>query len=102
MQGAGNGDGFGRRGVPRLDQTASSVARCIRLAGEGQSEALAEILEGYRNYLRLIASMCFERELRGKADPSDVVQDALVKVHQPRLRTRAVRRLGGVLGEDAS
>src|SRR5262245_12434857 len=82
MQSAGNGGALARRGAPRLDQTASSVARCIRLAREGQGEALAEILEAYRNYLRLIASTCFERELRGKADPSDVVQEALVKVHQ--------------------
>ena len=79
MEGAG--DGRGRR-VPPLDHTASSVARCIRLAREGQGDALAQILDAYRNYLRLIASTCFERELRGKADPSDVVQDALVKVHQ--------------------
>jgi len=75
------GDGLGRR-VPPLDHTASSVARCIRLAREGQGDALAQILEAYRNYLRLIAATCFERQLRGKADPSDVVQDALVKVHE--------------------
>jgi len=75
------GDGRGRR-IPHLDHTASSVARCIRLAREGQGDALAQILEAYRNYLRLIAATCFERQLRGKADPSDVVQDALVKVHE--------------------
>lgn len=65
-----------------MDHTASSVARCIRLAREGQSEALAQILNAYRNYLLLIARTCLERELRGKADPSDVVQDALLKVHE--------------------
>jgi len=65
-----------------LDHTASSVARCIRLAREGQTEALGQIVSAYRNYLRLIASTCFERELRGKADPSDVVQDALIKVSE--------------------
>jgi RNA polymerase sigma-70 factor (ECF subfamily) len=65
-----------------LDHTASSVAKCIRLAREGQSGALAQILDAYRNYLRLIAATCFERQLRGKADPSDVVQDALLKVHE--------------------
>lgn len=82
MAHAGNGEGTDRRRVPPLDHTAASVARCIRLAREGQSDALARILEAYRNYLRLIAATCFERELRGKADPSDVVQDALVKVHE--------------------
>ena len=82
MERAGDGEGPVRRGIPPLEHNASSVARCIRLAREGQSEALAQILEAYRNYLRLIASTCFERELRGKADPSDVVQDALVKVHE--------------------
>src|SRR5262245_29809929 len=81
MEPAGNGNPLARRGIPRLEN-ASSVARCIRLAREGQSEALSQILEAYRNYLRLIASTCFERQLRGKADPSDVVQDALVKVHE--------------------
>ena len=82
MARAGNGDELDRREVPLLDHSASSVARCIRLAREGQREALARILEAYRNYLRLIAATCFERQLRGKADPSDVVQEALVKVHE--------------------
>jgi RNA polymerase sigma-70 factor (ECF subfamily) len=65
-----------------LDHTASSVARCIRLAREGHGEALGQILSAYRNYLKLIASTCFARGLRGKADPSDLVQDTLVKVHE--------------------
>src|SRR5262245_17965307 len=82
MAPAGSGDELGRQDVPPLDHTASSVARCIRLAREGQDEALSQILGAYRNYLRLIASTCFERHLRGTADPSDVVQDALVRIHQ--------------------
>ena len=82
MEPAGKGDGLGSRRLPPLDHTASSVAKCIRLAREGQSGALAQILDAYRNYLRLIAATCFERQLRGKADPSDVVQDALLKVHE--------------------
>jgi RNA polymerase sigma-70 factor (ECF subfamily) len=65
-----------------LDHTASSVARCIRLAREGQSGALDQIIEAYRNYLRLVAGTCLERELQGKADASDVVQEALLKIHE--------------------
>lgn len=82
MEPAGKGDGLDSQRPPPLDHTASSVAKCIRLAREGQSDALAQILDAYRNYLRLIAATCFARQLRGKADPSDVVQDALVKVHE--------------------
>lgn len=65
-----------------MDHTASSVARCIRLAREGQSGALDQIIEAYRNYLRLVAGTCLERELQGKADASDVVQEALLKIHE--------------------
>ena len=82
MDRTGNGKGLGRPGAPRLDHTASSVARCIRLAREGQGEALGQLLSAYRNYLKLIASTCFARGLQGKEDPSDVVQDTLVKVHE--------------------
>ena len=52
MYPAGNGEPPGRPGVPPLDHTASSVARCIRLAREGQSEALGQLLSAYRNYLK--------------------------------------------------
>jgi RNA polymerase sigma-70 factor (ECF subfamily) len=54
----------------------------LRLAREGPGEALNELLEGYRNYLRILASTCFHRDLKGKADPSDVVQETLLKVHE--------------------
>ena len=65
-----------------MDRSASGIAQCIRLAREGQGTALGELVDGYRNYLRILASTCLHRELRPKADPSDVVQETLLKVHE--------------------
>lgn len=65
-----------------MDRSPSAIARSIRLAREGQPGALNDLLEAHRNYLRLLAASCLYREVRGKADPSDVVQETLLKVHE--------------------
>jgi RNA polymerase sigma-70 factor (ECF subfamily) len=65
-----------------MDRSASGIARCIRLAREGQPDALSTLLEGYRNYLRLMAATCIEGNVRAKADPSDLVQETLLRAHE--------------------
>ena len=65
-----------------MDRSPSGIARSIRLAREGRQEALSDLLETHRNYLRLLAASCLRREMQGKADASDVVQETLLKVHE--------------------
>src|SRR5262249_19071867 len=65
-----------------MGQAASTIAHSIRLARAGREDLLGELLDAQRNYLRVLAAAALHRDVRGKADASDVVQDTLLKAHQ--------------------
>jgi RNA polymerase sigma-70 factor, ECF subfamily len=50
----------------------------LQAARTGDRQALGRLVELYRNYLRLLARLQVGRRLRGKADPSDIVQEAFL------------------------
>jgi RNA polymerase sigma-70 factor (ECF subfamily) len=47
----------------------------------GNTEALGQVLQLYRNYLTILATTQLDRRLRRRVNPSDLVQDAMLAAH---------------------
>jgi RNA polymerase sigma-70 factor (ECF subfamily) len=52
----------------------------LRRAGAGDPHALAELFARYRDRLRRMVRLRMDRRLRGRVDPSDVLQEAQVEI----------------------
>ena len=63
------------------ESVAGGVSVRIEQARGGDVEALARLLESYRNFLSLLARTWTDRALQGKVDASDLVQETLLKAH---------------------
>src|SRR5262245_41468384 len=82
-----------------MAESGSVVSRLLREARRSRAGALDQLLEAFRTYLRLLARTGIAASLRGKAGPSDLVQEALLKAHRhfAQFRGRSEAELAGWL-----
>jgi RNA polymerase sigma-70 factor, ECF subfamily len=62
-----------------MTKSGSDLCRLIEQARREEPGMLGRLLDSYRNYLRLLARTGLDASLQSKADPSDLVQEALLK-----------------------
>jgi RNA polymerase sigma-70 factor (ECF subfamily) len=63
---------------PVMTRDPSDAEDLLRRAGAGDSQALAELFNRYRDRLRRMVHLRLDRRLQGRLDPSDVLQDAFL------------------------
>ncbi len=66
-------------GTP-ITSDPDSSDELLRRAGAGDPHALAELFACYRDRLRRMVRLRMDRRLRGRVDPSDVLQEAQLEI----------------------
>lgn len=76
-------------GQPRPDKSSASSASqapsasaLIGRARLGSKSSLGSLLQQYRNYLVVLASMQIDKRLQPRVSPSDVVQETMLRAHK--------------------
>ncbi len=72
--------------------------RCL-LSGarRGDASQVGQLLDAYRNYLRILADAHLDRKLRGRVSPSDIVQETMLEAYRDFQQFRG-RNEGEFLG----
>ena len=65
-----------------VDNSSSSIHQQLVQALAGNREALGAILTRHHSYLKMLASAQIHNRLRGKADPSDLVQETFLEAYK--------------------
>ena len=60
----------------------SDLDRLQEQSRTSKKKSLGELLERYRYYLELLARMQIGRQLRGKVDPGDIVQETFLRANE--------------------
>src|SRR6202040_2404394 len=69
-------------GAAPMDAPRPPTEELLRRARAGDDAARGRLLEAYRSYLTLLARVQLGRDLQGKVDPSDLVQEAFLEAHR--------------------
>lgn len=72
-----------RNPVPKLNEPHPfSRDEALSLARAGQIDAVGELLESYRTYLRMLAATQLRGRIPARVSPSDVVQETMLAAHR--------------------
>jgi hypothetical protein len=63
-----------------MDQSEPGLL--LSMARKGNAQAMGQLFELYRQYLKLLAQIEINGPLRAKIDPSDVVQETFLEAHR--------------------